>query len=123
VWCGDLGRGRRRPGSGDHRAALRWSGVALPDADHEEQARLRKAERWAARAPKGSEATKAGYGKVAKLRAVEADRRKDGVEKTSTMLATGYDLVRVEVLTIVTMTASTTGTVDEPAGMCGRRRG
>ncbi|MEU0434408.1 histidine phosphatase family protein, partial [Streptomyces sp. NPDC006290] len=58
------------------------------------RARIRKHQRRAARAPKGSEARTAAHATVARLRAREADRRKDWCEKTSTMLARTYDLVR-----------------------------
>jgi putative transposase len=89
-------------------------GLHCPTLTRREQARLRKAQRRAARAPKGSEAKKTEHGKVAKLKAVEADRRRDFVEKASTMLATSSDLVRFELLTIVSMTESARGTVEQP---------
>jgi putative transposase len=68
----------------------------------------------AARAPKGSEAKTAEYAKVAGLKAREADRRKDWCEKTSTMLARAYGLVRFEKLNIKNMTRSVKGTVEQP---------
>ncbi|MFE3460244.1 RNA-guided endonuclease InsQ/TnpB family protein [Nocardiopsis aegyptia] len=58
-----------------------------PQLTHRERARLRKHQRRAARAPKGSPAKRAEYAKVAALKARDADRRKDWCEKTSTMLA------------------------------------
>ncbi|MCT9139836.1 RNA-guided endonuclease InsQ/TnpB family protein [Streptomyces violarus] len=61
--------------------------------------------RRAARAKKGNERKTAAYAQVAKLRAREANRRKDWCEKTSTMLARTYDVVRFEKLNIKTMTA------------------
>ncbi|NEA67142.1 RNA-guided endonuclease TnpB family protein [Streptomyces sp. SID12488] len=79
-----------------------------------ERAQVRKHQRRAARAPKGSEAMTAGYAKVAKLKAREADRRKDWCEKTSTTLARTYDLVRFEKLNIKNMTRSAKGTVEQP---------
>ncbi|WP_406470656.1 RNA-guided endonuclease InsQ/TnpB family protein [Streptomyces sp. NBC_01615] len=85
-----------------------------PQLTVKERARIRKHERRAARAPKGSERKTAEYVKVAKLKAREADRRKDWCEKTSTMLARTYDLVRFEKLNIKNMTASATGTVEKP---------
>lgn len=48
------------------------------------------------------------------MRAREADRRRDWVEKTSTALAGGFDLIRVEDLNIRGMTRSARGTADEP---------
>jgi transposase len=70
-----------------------------------ERAQIRKHQRRAARAPKGSERKTAEYAKAARLKAREADRRKDWCEKTSTMLARTYGLVRFEKLNIKNMTA------------------
>ena len=85
-----------------------------PQLTVKERAQIRKHQRRAARAPKGSEAKTTEYAKVAKLKAREADRRKDWCEKTSTMLARTCDLVRFEKLTIKNMTASAKGTVEKP---------
>ncbi|MEV6594052.1 RNA-guided endonuclease InsQ/TnpB family protein [Streptomyces acidicola] len=76
-----------------------------PQLTVKERAQVRKHQRRAARAPKGSDLKAAEYAKVAKLKAREANRRKDWCEKTSTMLARTYDLVRFEKLNIKTMTA------------------
>ncbi|MGW3730985.1 RNA-guided endonuclease InsQ/TnpB family protein, partial [Streptomyces sp. NPDC000851] len=75
-----------------------------PQLTVKERAQIRKHQRRAARAPKGSPAKAAEYAKVAKLKARESDRRKDWCEKTSTMLARSYDLVRFEKLNIKNMT-------------------
>jgi transposase len=85
-----------------------------PTLSQREQARLRKAQRRAARAPKGSDAKADEYARIAALKAREADIRKDFVEKASTDLARSYDLIRFEKLNIVNMTASAAGTVEEP---------
>ncbi len=77
-----------------------------PQLTTRERAQIRKRQRRAARAKKGSPEKAAEYAKVAKLKAREADRRKDWCEKTSTMLARTYDLVRFEKLNIKNMTAS-----------------
>ncbi|MFI6855617.1 RNA-guided endonuclease InsQ/TnpB family protein [Streptomyces sp. NPDC050416] len=74
-----------------------------PQLTVRERARIRKHQRRAARAPKG-----------ARLKAREADRRKDWCEKTSTMLARAYGLVRFEKLNIKNMTRSVKGTVEQP---------
>ncbi|MFE2968828.1 RNA-guided endonuclease InsQ/TnpB family protein [Streptomyces sp. NPDC059340] len=79
-----------------------------------ERAQVRKHQRRAARAPKGSEAKAAEYAKVARLKACEANRRKDWCEKTSTMLARSCGLVRFEKLNIKNMTRSAKGTVEQP---------
>jgi putative transposase len=85
-----------------------------PQLTVRERAQIRKHQRRAARAPKGSEAKTAEYAKVARLKAREADRRKDWCEKTSTMLARAYGLVRFEKLNIKNMTRSAKGTVEQP---------
>ncbi|MFF2144016.1 RNA-guided endonuclease InsQ/TnpB family protein [Kitasatospora sp. NPDC058190] len=77
-----------------------------PQLTVKERAQVRKHQRRAARAPKGSDTKTAEYAKVAKLKAREADRRKDWCEKTSTDLARSYDLIRFEKLNIRNMTAS-----------------
>lgn len=51
---------------------------------------------------------------VAQVRAREADRRKDWAEKTSTALATRFDVIRVEDLNVKGMTRSARGTFAEP---------
>ncbi|WP_257003956.1 transposase [Streptomyces sp. SA15] len=85
-----------------------------PQLTTKERAQIRKHQRRAARAPKGSKQKTAAYTRVAKLKAREANRRKDWCEKTSTMLARTYDLVRFEKLNIKNMTASAKGTVEQP---------
>lgn len=94
-----------------------------PQLTARERSKIRKHQRRAARAPKGSDRKATEYAKVAKLKARDADRRKDWCEKVSTMLARTYGLIRFEKLNIKNMTASATGTVEEPARGCGRRRG
>jgi transposase len=51
---------------------------------------------------------------IARLKAREADCRKDWCEKLSTGLARRFDLIRVEDLRIASMTRSARGTVAEP---------
>lgn len=77
-----------------------------PQLTVKERAQVRKHQRRAARAKKDSPQKAAEYAKAARLRAREANRRKDWCEKTSTMLARCYDLVRFEKLNIKTMTRS-----------------
>lgn len=86
-----------------------------PQLTARERSKIRKHQRRAARAPKGSDRKATEYAKVAKLKARDADRRKDWCEKVSTMLARTYGLIRFEKLNIKNMTASATGTVEEPA--------
>jgi putative transposase len=51
---------------------------------------------------------------IARLKAREADARKDWCEKTSTSLARRFDVIRVEDLNIRDMTRSAKGTAAEP---------
>ncbi|WP_112469621.1 RNA-guided endonuclease InsQ/TnpB family protein [Streptomyces triticisoli] len=85
-----------------------------PQLTTKERAQLRKHQRRAARAPKNSARKTAEYARAARLKAREANRRKDWCEKTSTMLARTYDLIRFEKLNITNMTASARGTVEQP---------
>ncbi|MFB7654940.1 MULTISPECIES: RNA-guided endonuclease InsQ/TnpB family protein [unclassified Streptomyces] len=85
-----------------------------PQLTVRERAQIRKRQRRAARAPKGSEARTAEYAKVARVKAREADRRQDWCEKTSTMLARTYGVIRFEKLNIKNMTRSAKGTVEQP---------
>lgn len=75
-----------------------------PGLSVRERARLRKAQRRAARAPKRSAAQVAEYAKLAQLQARDKDIRKDWCEKTSTGLARRFDVIRVEDLRIKNMT-------------------
>lgn len=94
-----------------------------PQLTVRERAQIRKHQRRAARAPKGSEAKAAGHAKAAKLKAREANRRKDWCEKTSTMLARTYDLIRFEKLNIKNMTRSAKGTVEQPGKNVAQKSG
>ncbi|QYX80356.1 RNA-guided endonuclease InsQ/TnpB family protein [Streptomyces akebiae] len=94
-----------------------------PQLTVKERARIRKHQRRAARAPKGSPAKAAERAKVAGLRAREANRRKDWCEKTSTMLARSYGLIRFEKLNIKTMTRSAKGTVEQPGSGVAQKSG
>lgn len=85
-----------------------------PQLSDAERTRHRKHQRRASRAPKNSDLRAAEFAKAAKIKAKEVARRKDWVEKTSTMLATGFDVIRFEKLNIKNMTASARGTSVEP---------
>ncbi|MGW7383061.1 RNA-guided endonuclease InsQ/TnpB family protein [Streptomyces sp. NPDC054794] len=93
-----------------------------PQLTTREHARIRKHQRRAARAPKGSDLKIAEYAKVAKLKAREANRRKDWCEKTSTILARSYDVIRFEKLNIKNMTRTVKGTSPSRARRSARRR-
>lgn len=79
-----------------------------------EQQRLRRLERKRARQRKGSNRRAATKHAIAVLRARESDRRKDWVEKTTTAIARGHDLVVLEDLPVQRMMRSARGTVAEP---------
>ncbi|GAB4006113.1 hypothetical protein GCM10029992_55880 [Glycomyces albus] len=94
-----------------------------PQLTPKEWARYRKHQRRAARAPKGSDRKAAEYAKAAKIRVTEVARRKDWVEKTSTMLASEFDLIRFEKLNIKNMAASARARLKLPAEASPKRPG
>uniref|UniRef100_A0AAU3HRS3 Transposase n=1 Tax=Streptomyces sp. NBC_01393 TaxID=2903851 RepID=A0AAU3HRS3_9ACTN len=94
-----------------------------PQLTVKERAQVRKHQRRAARAPKASEQKSAEYAKAARLKAREADRRKDWCEKTSTMLARTYGLVRFEKLNIKNMTRSARGSTERPGRQVRQKAG
>ena len=76
--------------------------------------RLRRLQRRLARARPGSNRRAGVKRAVARLRAREADTRKDWAEKASTDIARRFDLIRVEDLRIADMTRSARGTAQNP---------
>ncbi|MGW0756951.1 RNA-guided endonuclease InsQ/TnpB family protein [Streptomyces sp. NPDC002814] len=94
-----------------------------PQLTLKERAQIRKHERRAARAKKNSPQKAAEYATVAKLKAREANRRKDWCEKTSTTLARSYDLIRFEKLNIKNMTHSAKGTIEQPGKNVAQKSG
>lgn len=106
-------------------------GVTTPDGRHSspagltsgESARLLRLQRKMARQVKGSNRREATRLAVAKLRAREVDRRKDWVEKESTALVRGADVVVFEALKITNMTRPARGTVDAPGTNVAQKRG
>ncbi|MEU3167921.1 transposase [Streptosporangium sp. NPDC006930] len=79
-----------------------------------EKKRLLKLQRKLARAQRGSNRRGKVKAAIAELKAREADRRKDWVEKTSTDLARRFDVIAVEDLKIINMTRSAKGTLEAP---------
>ena len=77
-----------------------------------EAARLRRLQRSLARQTKGSNRRARTKGRIARLRAREADRRKDTIEKATTTLARTADVVALEDLRVIHMMRSPTGTID-----------
>ncbi|WP_084959082.1 RNA-guided endonuclease InsQ/TnpB family protein [Thermoactinospora rubra] len=88
--------------------------LTAPTLRETEQARLRRLQRKLARARRGSARRAKVKAAIARLKAREADRRKDWVEKTSTGLARRFDVIAVEDLNISAMTRSARGTVEAP---------
>ena len=88
-----------------------------------QRARLRRLERTLARARRGSARRARVKLAAARLRAREADRRKDWAEKTSTDLARRFDLIRVENLNIANMTRSARGTAAQPGRNVAQKTG
>jgi transposase len=79
-----------------------------------EQRRLWLLERRLAHAKPGSNRRRRVTLAVARLKAREADRRRDWTEKTSTDLARRFDLICVEDLDVRAMTRSAKGTIQRP---------
>jgi transposase len=79
-----------------------------------EARRLRSAERKLSAARRGSGRRGNVKARMARLKAREADRRKDWAEKTSTDLARRFDVIRVEDLKIRNMVRSAKGTGEAP---------
>jgi putative transposase len=88
-----------------------------------ESKRLRVLQQRMARCNRGSKRREKTRRAIAKLKARDRDRRKDWVEKTTTDLARGFDVIRVEDLNVSAMTRSARGTVDEPGVRAAQKRG
>jgi putative transposase len=79
-----------------------------------EQRRLRQLERRLARAKPGSNRRRRVKLAITRLKAREADRRRDWTEKVSTDLARRFDLICVEDLDVRAMTRTAKGTLQRP---------
>jgi putative transposase len=97
--------------------------LTAPGLSAQEKARLRRLERKLARAKRGSNRRGNVRTAIARLKAREADRRKDWAEKLSTDLARRFDVIRVENLKIAGMTRSARGTIDEPGRNVAQKAG
>jgi IS605 OrfB family transposase len=87
---------------------------AVPGLAEAGAKRLNRLLRRLARAKRGSNRRARVKAAIARLKAREADRRKDWVEKTSTDLARRFDVIAVEDLNVRGMTRSAKGTIDAP---------
>ena len=88
-----------------------------------ERIRVRRLQQRLARAQRGSNRRQRTKLAMAKLKAREADRRRDWVEKTTTDLARRFDTIRVEALDVRAMTRSARGTLDQPGVRVTQKRG
>jgi putative transposase len=88
--------------------------LTAPGLSARRNKRLRRLQRRLARAKRGSNRRAGVKLTVARLRAREADARKDWAEKASTDIARRFDMIRVEDLRIRSMTLSAKGTARAP---------
>jgi putative transposase len=88
--------------------------LRIPGLRSAERHRLRLLERRKARQRTGSRRRERTRLAVARLRARDADRRRDWVEKTSTDLARRFDLICIENLDVRAMTRTASGTLQRP---------
>jgi putative transposase len=94
-----------------------------PSLTPRERIRLRRLQQHLARANRGSNRRQRTRLAIARLKAREADRRRDWVEKTTTDLARRFDNIRVEALDVRAMTRSAHGTPDHPGVRVAQKRG
>jgi putative transposase len=112
------------PGNGEAVGADRGVAVSValstgellkaPGLRPAERRRLRLLERRKARQRKGSRRRERTKLAIARLKAKDTDRRRDWIEKLSTILARRFDLICVEDLDVRAMTRTASGTVARP---------
>jgi putative transposase len=88
--------------------------LACPRLSAGRQRRLRLLQRKLARGRRGSNRRSRAKHATGRLKAREADARKDWAERLSTDLARRFDVIRVEDLRITDMTRSAKGTIAKP---------
>jgi transposase len=88
-----------------------------------EAGRLLRLQRRLARSRRRSNRRTVLKAQVAGLKARQADRRKDWVEKTSTDLARRFDVIRVEDLKVASMTRTARGTLAKPGRRVAQKAG
>jgi putative transposase len=97
--------------------------LVAPGLGETEAKQLLRLQRRRAKARRGSNRRAKLTAAIARLKAREADRRKDWAEKTSTDLARRFDVIGVEALKIAAMTRSARGTVAEPGRNVAQKSG
>lgn len=95
----------------------------VPGLSCGEARRLRVLQQRLARAQRGSNRRADTKLAIAKLKAREADRRKDWVEKITTDIARRFDTIRIEALDVRAMTRTARGTVEQPGVRVAQKRG
>jgi len=88
-----------------------------------ETQRLRRLQRRLARQEKGSRRRTKTRTAIARLKAREADRRRDFIEQTTTRLVREFDLIAVEDLAVKNMVRSAKGTIAAPGVNVAAKRG
>jgi putative transposase len=88
-----------------------------------EAKRLKVLQQRLARSQRGSNRRARTKRAIAKMRAREADRRKDWVEKVTTDIARRFDTIRIEALDVRAMTRRARGTVEQPGRGVAQKRG
>lgn len=88
--------------------------LRVPRLSQARQKRLRRLQRSLARSTRGSNRHARIKAQAARLRARQTDICKDWCEKTSTEMARGFDLIRIEDLKISNMTRSARGSAHQP---------
>lgn len=102
--------------NGDH--------ASLPTLLHpHEKARLRRLQRQHARQKSGSNNREKTRVRIAKLKGIEASRRKSWIEQTTTKLVRDHDAIAIEDLRVSSMIASASGTINEPGTNVAQKRG
>jgi len=107
-------------------ATLTTSGgehLHAPTLSPGESQRLVRLQRRLARQKKGSNRRQATKAAIGGLKAREADRRKDFVEKATTEMVRRFDLVAVEDLEVKNMVRSAKGTIEQPGVNVAQKRG
>ncbi len=94
-----------------------------PGLGADEAHRLRRLQRKLARQQKGSNRRARTKSSIGRLRAREADRRKNWIEQTTTELVGDYDLIAIEDLRVKNMVRSAKGTVEQPGTHVAQKRG
>ncbi|MCW2938052.1 MAG: (cytosine-5-)-methyltransferase, partial [Actinomycetia bacterium] len=97
--------------------------LTVPGLSERERSRLVRLQRKLAKAKRGSKRRAKVKAQIGRLKVRETDRRKDFVEKVSTKLACGFDVIAFEDLNIAGMTRSAKGTLNEPGSNVAQKRG